>query len=149
MVTPPLCCNMEKRIHSDEEAFSKIKEGKTRSDYQRSWKNFKSLSPEWNAEEGPPGEDVLINFFKHLREVKKVASSSLWTHYSQINSIVQEKYDVKLQQWHRVTKYIKGLDVDTKKKAPIMPEEPLKKFMAAEMQNITTVCMCLCLCLVT
>jgi hypothetical protein len=31
--------------------------------------------------------------------------------------------------------YIKGLVVDTKKKAPIIPEGPLKKFMASEMKN--------------
>jgi len=126
---------METKIFADNDVFEQLKEGKSRKAYQKSWTLFKELSPEWNFEEGPPGEDVILKFFKHLWEVKKVASSSMWTHYSYINHIMQRKYSVKLQALPRVTLYIKGLAVDTKKKAPIIPEEPLKKFMAAEMPN--------------
>ena len=125
---------MEKKIYSDKKVFDLMKE-KTREAYQKSWQQFKDLNPECKFEEGPPGEDVILNFFKHLRGVKKVASSSMWTLYSYINSVMKRKYSVKLQELPRVTLYIKGLEVDTKKKAPIIPEVALKKFMAAEMVN--------------
>jgi hypothetical protein len=56
------------------------------------WKEFKELNPEINFEEGPPGEEAIVNFFKHLRTKKKVASSSVWTLYSYINSVFKRKY---------------------------------------------------------
>jgi integrase len=125
---------MEKKIFSDEEVFEQIKP-KSRKAYVKCWKEFKELNPEINFEEGPPGEEAIVNFFKHLRTKKKVASSSIWTLYSYINSVFKRKYGFKLQELPRVTLFIKGLEVDTKKKAAIFDEVLLKKFMASEMVN--------------
>jgi len=71
---------MENKIYPDEEVFAQMKE-KSRKAYQKSWREFKELAPEFNFEEGPPGEDSIINYFRHLRLEKKVASSSMWVHY--------------------------------------------------------------------
>jgi hypothetical protein len=49
------CCNMEKKIFSDEEVFEQIKP-RSRKAYEKCWKEFKELNPEINFEEGPPGE---------------------------------------------------------------------------------------------
>jgi integrase len=108
---------------------------KSRKAYQKSWREFRELAPEFNFEEGPPGEDSIINYFRHLRVEKKVASSSMWVHYSYINSVLKRKYSCKLLDMPRVTLYIKGFMVDTKKKASIIDEVALKNFMAAEMVN--------------
>jgi hypothetical protein len=49
------CCNMEKKIFSDEEVFEQIKP-KSRKAYEKCWKElkeFKELNPEINFEEAP------------------------------------------------------------------------------------------------
>ena len=125
---------MASRIRSDEEIFAEIKE-KSRKAYQKCWKDFKDRNPEVNFEEAPPGEEILINFFKYLRTEKETATSSLWTLYSYLNSVCKRKYGFKLQTLPRVTMYIKGFEEDIKKKAPIMDEMQLKKFMMSEMPN--------------
>jgi hypothetical protein len=76
---------MEKKIFSDEEVFEQIKP-KSRKAFEKCWKEFNELNPEINFEEGPPGEEVIVYFFKHPRFEKKVASSSIWTLYSYLNS---------------------------------------------------------------
>jgi hypothetical protein len=103
------------KIFSDEEVFEQIKP-KSRKAYEKCWKEFKKLNPEINFEEGPPGEEAIVNFFRHLRLEKNVASFSIWTLYSYINSILKQKYGFKLQELPRVMLFIKGLEVDTKKK---------------------------------
>jgi integrase len=123
---------MEKRVVSDAEVFEQIKPV-SRKAYEKCWKRFKDLAPEFNFEEGPPGEEIIVNFFRHLRFKKKAASSTMWTFYSYINSILKRKYGFKLQELPRVTLFIKGLEVDMKKKAPIWDQGKLKKFMVSEM----------------
>jgi hypothetical protein len=59
------------------------------------------LNPENNFEEGPPGEEAIVNFFRYLRFEKKVASSSLWTLFSYLNSILKRKYGFKFKSWTR------------------------------------------------
>ena len=56
------------------------------------------FSPNVNFEDGPPSEDDLAKYFTHLRNEKNMASSTMWTMYSYINSIMQRKYAVKLPQ---------------------------------------------------
>ena len=110
---------MDKKIFSDEEVFEQIKPA-SRKAYQKCWLQFLELNPENNFEEGPPGEEAFVNFFRHLRFEKKVASSSVWTFYSYLNSILKRKYGFKLQELPRVTMLIKGFEEDTKKKAAIL-----------------------------
>ena len=125
---------MEKKIFSDEEVFEQIKPA-SRKAYKKCWKEFKEINPEINFEEGRPGEEAIVIFFKHLRFEKKVATSSIWTLYSYLNSVMKRKYGFKLQDLPRVTMLIKGYEEDTKKKAAIFDEVLLKKFMCQEMPS--------------
>jgi len=116
------------RIFSDHEIFDQIKDS-SRKSYIRAWKDFKEFNPTLNYEEVPPGEDAFITFFRHLRLEKMFASSSMWTTYSYINSVVKRKYGFKLQSLPRVTMLLKSFDEDTKNKAAIFEEESLKQRM--------------------
>ena len=42
-------------------------------------------------DEFPPGEGALYGYFNSLREDKNIASSSIWHHYSCINTVVKNK----------------------------------------------------------
>ena len=120
-------------IASDEEVFSQTKE-ESRKQYRRMWSLFREFT---NAdfESGPPGEESLTKFFKHLREEKHYASTSMWTFYSCLNSVMKRKYNVKLQELPRLTMVIKGFDTDVKRKAPIFNESQLKAFMLGKMES--------------
>jgi integrase len=124
---------MEK-IYSDVEVFEQFKD-KSKKAYIKAWMNFKNFNPNFKFEEVQPGEEDIIAYFKHLRLVKKVATSSMWTIYSYINSVIKRKYGIKLQSLPRVTMLIKGFEEDIKKKAAIFDEALLKKFMAETMEN--------------
>ena len=94
-------------IYSLDEALLTVKEG-SRERYSRVWKeylDFCSTSSEFAYR--MPSEYELITYFKHLREVKKMASSSLWTYYSMINSVVKGIYGEKMQKYPRITMLLK------------------------------------------
>jgi len=95
--------NMEK-IYSDHEVFEQIKD-KSRKAYIKSWEEFKAFTTICNFEESPPGEEAIIAYFRHLRLVKKAATSTMWTTYSYINSVMKRKYGMKLQSLPRVTNH--------------------------------------------
>ncbi len=65
--------------------------------------------------------------------MKKAATSTMWTIYSYINSVLKRKYGVKLQSLPRVTMFTKGFEEDTKHKAAIFDEVVLKRFLTMEM----------------
>jgi hypothetical protein len=113
--------NMEK-IFTDEEVFDQIKD-KSKNAYIKAWQEFVFFNNMHNFEEGYPSEEAIIAYFKHLRMEKRMATSSIWTHYSYINSIMKRKYNWKLQSLPRITMVIKGFDQDIKHKAAIFEEE--------------------------
>ena len=59
----------------------------------------------------------------------------MWTMYSFINSVMQRKYSVKLQEYPRLKIQLKSYDKDVKHKAEIFEEGKLKDFMVARSQN--------------
>ena len=124
------------KIISDEDVFSQIKD-KSKKAYAKLWMDFKLFSVNFNTEEGPPGEDLIIDFFKHLRLVKKSASTSMWTFYSYLNSVLKRKYNFQLQSLPRVKMLLQGYETDIKKKAAIFDEARLKLFMVEPMENNT------------
>jgi hypothetical protein len=121
-------------IVSDDEVFAQFKED-SRKQYKRMWLQFRDYLPQFDFESGPPGEDSLVNFFKYLRLEKKFASTTLWTWYSCINSMMKRKYNVKLQNLPRLTMLLKGYDTDVKEKAHIFDEDEIKTFMLADMES--------------
>ncbi len=58
--------DFKKKIFPDEEVFEQIKPA-SRKAYKKCWKEFKEINPMINFEEGPPGEEAIVIFFKHLR----------------------------------------------------------------------------------
>jgi hypothetical protein len=87
---------------------------------------------EVDFETGPPGEEAFTRYF--LRLEKKYASSTLWTYYSCLNSMMKWKYNFKLQELPRLTMLLKEFDTDIKNKAPIFEETQLKAFMLGNME---------------
>ena len=70
----------EKKIYTDREVFEQIKDA-SRKQYIKIWQDFKSFTVGHNFEDSQPREEDFIAFFKHMRLEKKMATSTLWTHY--------------------------------------------------------------------
>ena len=66
-------------------------------------------------EDGHPEEYGIIVYFKHLW--KEMGTSSIWTHYYYINSVMKRKYGWKLQTLPRITMTMKGFEEGIKHKA--------------------------------
>jgi len=124
----------EKKIYTDREVFEQIKDA-SRKQYIKIWQDFKTFTVGHNFEASQPGEEEFIAFFKHLRLEKKLATSTLWTNYSMLNSVMKRKYGSKIQNYPRVTMLIKGFPEDLKKKAHILDEEHLKKFWSMKLDT--------------
>lgn len=121
-------------ILSDEAVFAQFS-GDSLKAYQRCWAQLKDLNPGFDFEASAPGEELLSSFFKHLRFEEKAATSTLWTKYSYVNSVMKRKYSVRLQEFPRITLLIKGFEQDVKNKAAIFEEDTLKQFMLAKMET--------------
>jgi hypothetical protein len=119
-------------IASDEEVFAQFKED-SRKQYRRMWFQFCDYISYFDFESSPPGEESFMKFFKYLRLEKKFTSSSLWTFYSCLNSMMKRKYNVKLQELPQLTMLIKGLDTNIKDKAPIFDDTQMKAIMTGNM----------------
>ena len=116
-------------VVSDQDVFQQFTNAKSRKQYQRTWSQFVDFCGDFDFEAGQPGEELLSNYFKFLRFDKKMASTSLWTVYSSLNSIFKRKYNTKLQDLPRLTLLIKGFNDDVKTKAAIFDDAVLKEFM--------------------
>ena len=101
------------KIYTDD-VFVQIKE-KSRQAYIKSWQDFKSFCPDHEFENGYPPEEIFIKYFNQLKLDKKMATSSLWTHYSYLNSVMKRKYGFKMQDNPRITMLIKGFKAETTK----------------------------------
>ena len=100
----------------------------TRSMYQKAWNEFQEFFTEDNFKENMPSEGHFITYFKYLRNDKKLATSTIWTTYSKINSVIKSKFGRALQEFPRVAKLIKSFNTDIKKKAAIFSPEDLQSF---------------------
>ncbi len=122
-------------IVSNEEIFKQFTNEVSRKQYKRTWLQFVEFCGDFDLEAGQPGEELLSKYFKFLRLEKKVASSSLWTVYSCLNTIMKRKYSVRLQEIPGLTRLIKGFTQDVKQKAAIFDDVLLKDFMLGRMEN--------------
>ena len=115
------------RIYSDEEVFDQMKEKSRKKAFIKTWQEFKAFKPSFNYEVGPPGEDLIIGYFRHLTLVKKLAPSTLSTAFFYLKSVLKRKYGGKLPSLTRVPMYIKSCHEVAKHKAAIhsgMEEDP-------------------------
>ena len=87
---------MATTIFTLEDALQHVKEG-IRSKYRKVWMEFvdKVEATPGDFNERPPTEEELMAHFKYLRKDKKMASSSMWTYYSIINSVYKGMYKTK------------------------------------------------------
>ena len=108
-----------KKIYMDKEVFAQIKD-KSRKAYIKSWHEFKNFNT------GHDFVEAIIAYFNNRRLEKRMATSSIWTYYSYINSVMKMKYGLQLQSLPRITMVIKGYEEDTKHKASILEEEVSK-----------------------
>ena len=119
-------------IFSDEIALQSIKES-SRNKYKLIWEKFKEFFEEPEVfETRKPTEMELMNFFRDQRETKNKASSTLWTTYSMLNSIIKAKYSANLRDLPRLVTLIKSYDTDNKKKAAVFTAEEIRKFCESE-----------------
>ena len=115
-------------VLDDESVFMLIKSD-SRVHYEKTWFNFKAFFPENEFSDRMPSEAEIMNYFQHLREVKKYASTTVWTTYSKLNSVCKAKYSKALQEYPRVTTLLKSYDTDVKRKAEIFDGEELDSFI--------------------
>ena len=114
-------------ILPDSEALIQIKEA-SRKIYLRAFGQLRKFVGE-DFSTRAPSEEELLQYFKHLREDKKMSSSSLWTTYSMINGMCKGKFACNLKQYCRVTSLIKSFDVDIKTKARVFSALDINKFV--------------------
>lgn len=121
--------SMSALIYSDDKAVEAIKEP-SRKRYLKAWGEFKErISDPAELDNRIPTEEELTNYFKFLRMEKKSSSSTLWTIYSMLNSVVKGKYGERLQKYPRLTTLIKSYDIDSKNKAAVFESEDLEMFV--------------------
>ena len=137
-------------IQSDEVTLQAIKKN-TWPRYEKLWKDFKEFTGDESLDTRVPSEDEILNFVRHLRDDKGIfncifnicsicnicyiigmASSTIWTCYSQLNGVIKSKYGFNLKKYARVTSLLKSMDTDIKKKAGVFTKEELDKFIGAE-----------------
>ena len=112
-------------ILSLEEALSLLKED-YRPKVKKVWCNFVACCNK-SFDDKAPKEDFLT-YLKFLREEKKMASSSLWTYYSLLNTMMKNRYNTPPQRFARITTLLKSY-ADIKKKASIFEYEEVKSFV--------------------
>jgi hypothetical protein len=92
---------------------SKVVYLKAYKDFERYLKSMKKFVP--NAE---PTEEQVLNYFHHLRHVKKFAPTTLWSTYARINACVKRLYGFSLKKYVRVSDVLKSYETGyTVKKA--------------------------------
>ncbi len=99
------------------------------------WSQFRNFNSDFDFESGSPGGESLTKFVKFLRLEKNLASTYLWTYYSCLNSMMKQKYKIKLQDFPRLTMLIKGSDTDIKDKATIFDDTEIKSFMLGNTES--------------
>ncbi len=70
--------------------FAQLKE-ESKKQYVRTWSQFRDFNLDFDFESDPPGEESFTKFVKFLRLEKNLASTSLWTYYSCLNTMMKQK----------------------------------------------------------
>ena len=91
-----------KRNASD--IIQQIKPVKSAQKYDSAWKDFKQFT---KLEDQCPSEDNFIEYFDYLKNSKKLASSTMWSIYSMLNTNFQLMSGKKLQIYPRLQMLLK------------------------------------------
>ena len=120
-------------IISLDEALELVKVG-YKDNVKRVWLDFVEYSGNTYENESPTEGDLKA-YFCYLRQQKKMASSSLWTYYSMVNTVVRNRYSLSLQQYPRLTTLLKSFDTDIKKKAKVFETDDVVSFVRHSNQS--------------
>ena len=110
--------------------------GKNHSKYLKTWDDFKTISG-FNEEESreKPSCDMFLKFFHHMKTKKAYAKSSLWVLYSYLNSILQRRYNSKLQDYPQVSILLKSYPNKEPKQSNIFSINEIKEFLSHDMST--------------
>ena len=75
--------------------------------YDTKWKEFIGFV---ELNDRKPTEEDFLQFFDHLRNERKLASSTLWSVYSMLNNKFQLNFGEKLQKFPRLTMLLKSYE---------------------------------------
>lgn len=100
---------------SVEDILESVNPIKSKKSYDKAWEEFQIFS----NKEGKPGEDEFIQYFDYLKNTKRFASSSIWSHYSMLNNKYQLLYGEKLQKYPRITHILKSYEAGYVRKSSL------------------------------
>ena len=67
-----------------------------------------------------PDQLSILNYFHHLRTVKKWGATTLWSHFSRVNAVMKRSWGVNLPSYPRLTDLLKSYETGQKiKKASV------------------------------
>jgi len=114
-----------KRNASD--IIQQIKPVKSAQKYDSAWKDFKQFT---KLEDQCPSEDNFIEYFDYLKNSKKLASSTMWSIYSMLNTNFQLMSGKKLQIYPRLQMLLKSYEAGYKRKtANVFTKEQIDSFL--------------------
>lgn len=114
---------------SADQIISSINPVKSAKKYDTNWDNFISFSNLPVDER--PNEEHFLQYFDHLKNTKKLSSSTLWSIYSMTNHHYQLKFGQKLQMFPRLTMLLKSFEAGySRKSAAIFTKEEIKQFLS-------------------
>lgn len=95
--------------------------------YDNSWSLFVSYV---NLGDRRPSEDEFIQYFHYLKNDRKLAASTIWSHYSMINHKYQTQTGQKLQMYPRITMLLKSFEAGyVRKSANIFSKNNMDEFL--------------------
>ena len=118
----------EHEIYDLQTALLSIKE-KSRPAYKKSWEEFVCFFeiPE-DLETRAPTESELIGYVQYLRQELKRKSSTIWTTYSELNSVVKGRYGVDLNTYHRLKSFSRPWIRISKRRPTFFQSRTLRHF---------------------
>jgi hypothetical protein len=84
---------------------------KSRKIYLASYVQFENYLKKKGADPNvEPSELSILNYFHHLRNDKKWASTTLWSHFSRVNAVMKRTWGFSMTKYPRVPDLLKGYE---------------------------------------
>ena len=112
---------------SSDEIIADINPMKSSKKYSTRWQEFVDYA---ELNDRRPTEEDFQQYFDYLRNIKKFASSTLWSVYSMINNKFQLSFGEKLQKFPRLTMLLKSFESGyIRKTASTFTKEEILSFL--------------------
>ena len=100
---------------------------KSRIVYLKAFKQYEQFLKSRNqfVADAPPTEIQMLNYFHYLRQDRKWAPTTLWSHYARINACIKRKFGFSMKTFVRVSDALKSYESGhhVKKAAIFSPQE--------------------------